>query len=326
LILSLAVKPGLANNSVKMNPSQAAYYRGRFAPSPSGPLHFGSLITALGSYLDAKAQRGEWCLRIDDLDPPRVAPGATDAILRALEAYGLFWDGAVQYQSQRTHAYADAFEELKKLGAVYACGCTRREIADSSVGLRAGTIYPGTCRAQQAWSKAGRAWRLDTRGARVIFTDRLHGVIEQDLEREAGDFIVQRAEGYFAYQLAAVVDDSELGISDIVRGADLLDSTLRQAYLQRLLKLPTPRYLHLPVMVNALGEKLSKQTLAPALDITLPQPTLILALDFLQHSPPPELFQAAVSEILAWAIAHWDVSRLPQARTIELGTGIMNQA
>ena len=299
---------------------QAVYYRGRFAPSPSGPLHFGSLISALGSYLDAKAQRGEWCLRIDDLDPPRVAPGATDAILRALEAYGLLWDGAAQYQSQRTHAYAGAFEVLKELGAVYPCGCTRREIADSSVGARAVAIYPGTCRAGLALGKYGRAWRLDTRGARVVFADRLKGVIEQDLEREAGDFIVQRADGYFVYQLAAVVDDAELGITDIVRGADLLDSTLRQVYLQRLFKLPTPRYLHLPVAVNALGEKLSKQTLAPPLDVTLPQPTLIQALAFLQHSPPLQLCGAAVPEILAWAIAHWDASNLPQARTIELAS------
>ncbi len=296
---------------------QAVGYRGRFAPSPSGPMHFGSLISALGSYLDAKAQGGEWCLRIDDLDPPRVAPGATDAILRALEAYGLLWDGSVQYQSQRTQAYLGALKTLQATGKVYACSCTRREIADSSVGGRAGAIYPGTCRAGPAPGKLGRAWRLDTRGAQVKFADRLQGMIEQDLECEAGDFIVQRADGYFAYQLAAVVDDAELGITDIVRGADLIDATLRQVYLQRLLQLPTPRYLHLPVAVNALGEKLSKQTLAPPLDVARPQATLVQALAFLQHTPPSELTRAAVPEILSWAIAHWDVARLPTARTIE---------
>ena len=302
----------------KINPVKQLDYRGRFAPSPSGPLHFGSLISALGSYLDAKAHGGEWWLRIDDLDPPRVAPGAADAILRALEAYGLLWDGAVQYQSQRNPAYAAAFAVLQGLEAVYACGCTRREIADSSVGGATAAIYPGTCRAGLAPGKAGRAWRVDTRVARVCFEDRLQGLIEQDLERDAGDFIIQRAEGWFAYQLAAVVDDAELGITDIVRGSDLIDSTLRQVHLQRLLNLPTPRYLHLPVAVNALGEKLSKQTLAPPLDMTFPQSSLIRALAFLKHPPPLALQRAAVAEILSWAIAHWKPAGLPQARTIEL--------
>lgn len=294
-----------------------ARYRGRFAPSPSGPLHFGSLICALGSYLDARAQGGEWWVRIDDLDPPRVAPGAVDAILRALEAYGLTWDGSVQYQSRRSAAYEAALETLRRRGVAYACGCTRREIADSNVGRTDVAIYPGTCRAGLAPHKAARAWRVDTRGARVHFEDRLQGRIEQDLEYAAGDFIVQRADGWFAYQLAAVVDDAELGITDIVRGADLIDSTLRQVYLRRLLDLPTPRYLHLPVAVNALGEKLSKQTLAPPLDMTFPQSTLIQALAFLQHAPPLALREVAVPEILSWAIAHWSPADLPQARTIE---------
>ena len=295
-----------------------AIYRGRFAPSPSGPLHFGSLISALGSYLDAKAHGGEWWLRIDDLDPPRIAPGATDAILRALEAYGLVWDGTVQYQSQRTQAYTAAFEVLQARGAVYACSCTRREIADSSVGRATAAMYPGTCRTGLASGKAARAWRIDTRGARVCFEDRLQGWIAQDLEHEAGDFIVRRADGWFAYQLAAVVDDAELGMTDIVRGSDLIDSTLRQVYLQRLLGLPTPRYLHLPVAVNALGEKLSKQTLAPPLDMTFAQSNLLRALAFLQHSPPSALQHAPVAEMLSWAIAHWTPAKLPQARTIEL--------
>lgn len=295
-----------------------ASYRGRFAPSPTGPLHFGSLITALGSYLDAKAQGGEWWLRIDDIDPPRVAPGAADAILRALETYGLEWDGAVQYQRQRSEAYAAALAELQRLGVVYACACSRREIADSSIGRPGAPIYPGTCRAGLAPGKAARALRVDTRSAVVRFEDRLQEMVEQDLEREAGDFIVQRADGLFAYQLAAVVDDAELGITDIVRGADLLDSTLRQVYLQTLLKLPLPRYLHLPVAVNALGEKLSKQTLAPPLDIAHPQPALVQALSFLNHPPPEALNGAKTQEILAWAVQNWAVARLPKVRSIEL--------
>jgi len=292
-------------------------YRGRFAPSPTGPLHFGSLIAALGSYLDAKAQGGEWWVRIDDLDPPRVAPGAIDAILRALEVYGLVWDGAVQYQRQRSEAYAAALAELQRLGLVYACACSRREIADSSIGRPGAPVYPGTCRAGLAPGKAARALRVDTRGASMGFEDRLQGTVMQDLEREAGDFIVQRADGLFAYQLAAVVDDTELGITDIVRGADLLDSTLRQVYLQRLLELPMPRYLHLPVAVNALGEKLSKQTLAPPLDIAHPQPALVQALGFLNHSPPEALRGAKTQEILAWAVQNWSIARLPPVRSME---------
>ncbi len=294
-----------------------APYRGRFAPSPTGPLHFGSLITALGSYLDAKAQGGEWFLRIDDLDPPRVAPGAIDAILRALEAYGLAWDGAVQYQRQRGEAYAAALAGLQGLGLVYACACSRREIADSSISRSGAPVYPGACRAGLAPGKIARALRVDTRGASVGFEDRLQGTVRQDLEREAGDFIVQRADGLFAYQLAAVVDDAELGITDIVRGADLLDSTLRQVYLQRLLELPLPRYLHLPVAVNALGEKLSKQTLAPPLDIAHPQPALVQALGFLNHSPPEALKGAKTQEILAWAVQNWSVARIPAVRSME---------
>ena len=297
-------------------------YRGRFAPSPSGPLHFGSLITALASYLDAKAQGGEWWVRIDDLDPLRVAPGASDAILRALEAYGLTWDGAVQYQRQRSEAYARALAELQRQGVVYACACSRREIADSSIGRPSAPIYPGTCRAGLAPGKVARALRVDTRGENVAFEDRLQGPVSLDLEREVGDFILQRADGLFTYQLAAVVDDAELGITDIVRGADLLDSTLRQLYLQYLLKLPLPRYLHLPVAVNALGEKLSKQTLAPPLDITHPQPVLVRALHFLNHSLPQALHGAATQEILAWAVQNWSITPIPAVRSKEPEGGL----
>lgn len=298
-------------------------YRGRFAPSPSGPLHFGSLVTAVGSYLDAKGpapgpdgrKGGEWMLRIDDLDPPRVVPGAIDAILRVLDAYGFEWDGPVSYQSRRADLYTAAFESLQKMGAIYACGCTRREIADSVVGLPGGAVYPGTCRGGLAPGKEARAFRVNTEDAQSAFVDRLQGPITLDLAREAGDFVVLRADGLFAYQLAAVVDDAEQGITDVVRGSDLLDSTSRQVHLQHLLGLPTPRYLHLPVAVNVLGEKLSKQTLAPPLDATQPAPALVQALAFLGQEPPAELAAATVAEIWAWAFAHWDEARLPRGRT-----------
>ena len=298
-------------------PMQAKTYRGRFAPSPSGPLHFGSLLTALGSYLDAKAQGGEWWLRIDDLDAPRVAPGATDAILRALEAYGLEWDGAVQYQSHRSEVYAAALNALQTLGVVYACGCSRREISDSSMAGAGAAIYPGTCRDGLASGKSARAWRVDTRGAKVRFEDRLQGLIEQNLETTSGDFVVQRADGLFAYQLAVVVDDAELGITDVVRGADLIDSCLRQVYLYQLLGLEAPRYLHLPVIVNAAGEKLSKQTLAPALDLDRPQQTIVQALHHLNLAPPRALARASLKELLDWAVKYWKPANLPLHRTLE---------
>ena len=295
-------------------------YRGRFAPSPSGPLHFGSLVTAVGSYLDARTRGGEWLLRIDDLDPPRVVPGATDAILRALDAYGFEWDGPVRYQSRRGEAYAAAFESLQRMGAIYACGCTRREIADSIVGLPGGAVYPGTCRGGLAAGKEPRAFRVNTAHARVEFLDRLQGRVSQDLGGEVGDFVVFRADGLFAYQLAVVVDDAEQGITDIVRGSDLLDSTSRQIHLQNLLGLPRPTYLHLPVVVNALGEKLSKQTLAAPLNLAHPQPPLFEALAFLGQQPPPDLAATSVAEVWAWAVGHWREERLPSVRARPLAS------
>lgn len=292
-------------------------YRGRFAPSPTGPLHFGSLLTALGSYLDAKSQGGLWFLRIDDLDPPRVVPGAVDAILRALDVYGLEWDGAVQYQSQHSAAYAAAFAKLQANALVYPCACSRREIADSQVGQGQTLIYPGTCRLGLAPGKIARAWRLNTQDAQVGFEDRLQGVISHNLAQVSGDFVVQRADGLFAYQLAAVVDDAALEITHVVRGADLLDSSLRQVYLQQLLGLASPSYLHLPVVLNAQGEKLSKQTLAPALDLQQPQQTLLQALTYLQHPAPPALRHASIEELLEWSINNWNPAHLPRLRTLE---------
>ena len=290
-------------------------YRGRFAPSPTGPLHFGSLVAAVGSYLEARIHRGEWLVRIEDLDPPRTVPGAADDILRTLDACGMHWDGEVIYQSARDDAYHAALHELKQRSLVYPCACSRREIADSAVSGIEGYVYPGTCRVGLPPGKTARALRLDTRGARTTFDDALHGRIKQDLEAEIGDFVVYRADRVYAYQLAVVVDDAEQGITDVVRGADLLDSTPRQIYLQRLLGLATPRYVHLPVAVNENGEKLSKQTLAPAIDPQRPVPQLAAALRFLGHEPP-HVGDHEVRSLWQWAQENWNAARLPRARTL----------
>lgn len=289
-------------------------YRGRFAPSPTGPLHFGSLIAAVGSWLEAKTRGGEWLVRIEDLDVPRVVPGAVDDILRALEACGMHWDGEVVYQSARDDAYHAALHELKQRGLVYPCACSRREIADSAVNGIEGRVYPGTCRAGLAAGRRARALRLDTRGATVEFTDALQGPVVQNLETDIGDFVLYRAGGVFAYQLAVVVDDAEQGITDIVRGADLLDSTSRQIFLQRLLGLPRTRYMHLPVAVNERGEKLSKQTRAEPIDVGRPVPALIAALRFLGQDPPRALADATPGEVWEWALAGWRIERTPRLR------------
>ena len=242
-------------------------YRGRFAPSPTGPLHQGSLVAALAGWLDARAHGGQWLLRIDDLDAPRTVAGADAAIMAALRAYGLHWDGEVVYQSARHAAYRAAFAHLRERGLVYACGCTRREIADSLPSAHARgceTVYPGTCRAGLPAGRTPRSWRVRVGaagpgGAPVIFADRACGPVMHDLARDTGDFVLLRADGQWAYQLAVAVDDAAAGITHIVRGADLRESTPRQIYLQHALGLTTPSYLHVPVVTAADGEKLSKQ-------------------------------------------------------------------
>ena len=246
-------------------------YIGRFAPSPSGPLHMGSLVAAMASYLDAKAHHGRWLVRIEDVDEGRSVAGAGGAILALLAVLGMHHDGEVVWQSARKHLYQAACARLGQF--VYPCGCNRREIADSRLGVGpdGAAIYPGTCRQGLASGKTMRSLRVrvpDAQGQAdcIGFHDRLCGVLEQHLARDSGDFVLKRADGYWAYQLAVVVDDADQGVTDIVRGADLLDSTPRQIYLQRLLGVPTPRYLHVPVVRNAEGEKLSKQTGALALD------------------------------------------------------------
>jgi glutamyl-Q tRNA(Asp) synthetase len=285
-------------------------YRGRFAPSPTGPLHFGSLVAAVGGYLDAKHHQGKWLVRIEDLDSPRTVKGAADQILGTLEAFGLHWDEEIIYQNQRTAAYEAAFQRLKQAGAVYPCSCTRREIADSALQRGDELVYPGTCRNGIAQGKAARAWRLRVNDATIDFSDGLQGNISQDLASEVGDFVVLRADGLFAYQLAVVVDDAAQGITHVVRGADLLYSTPRQIHLQGLLGLATPTYAHLPIAVNAQGEKLSKQTLAQPVAKNNAASTLFDALLFLRQQPPAELRLGTIEQILAWAIANWQPQRL----------------
>ena len=288
-------------------------YRGRFAPSPTGPLHFGSLVAAAGSFLEARARGGEWLVRMEDLDPPRVAPGAADSILGTLRACGMEWDGAVVYQSARSDAYHAALHRLRGKKRVYPCACSRREIADSAVAGIEGPVYPGTCRSELPPGRAARALRADTRGAIIEFDDALQGRITYDLERSFGDFVLYRADEVYAYQLAVAVDDAEQGITDVVRGADLLASTPRQIYLQQLLGLPRPRYVHLPVAVNSAGEKLSKQTFAAPVNADNPVPALVAALSFLGQPPPRELARGTLRELWSWALANWDLARVPRA-------------
>ena len=281
-------------------------YIGRFAPSPTGPLHMGSLVAAVASWLDARAAGGRWLVRIEDLDQPRCVPGAVDEILRSLERLGLGWDGEVVHQSTRQSEYRDALQRLQ--GHTYWCNCTRREIADSSLGLAVdgAHIYPGTCRA--AGLATGRALRLGTDGAEIGFNDRVQGSQAQLLERDVGDFVLYRADGLYAYQLAVVVDDGAQGVTDVVRGADLMDSTPRQIALQRLLGLPTPRYLHVPAVVNAAGEKLSKQT--GAAPITPSWASVRKALDFLAQPKADSLEEA---------VENWNPALIPARRTSPTG-------
>jgi glutamyl-Q tRNA(Asp) synthetase len=296
-------------------------YRGRFAPSPTGPLHFGSLVAAAGSLLEARARGGEWLVRMEDLDPPRVVPGAADEILRTLEACGMQWDGAIIGQSKRGNAYHAALHRLRRLGLVYPCACSRRDIADSAAAGIEGPVYPGTCRNGLAPGKTARALRVDTRGASVAFEDMVQGSIAHDLEKEFGDFVLYRADDVYAYQLAVVVDDAEQGVTDVVRGADLLASTPRQLYLQQLLGLPRPRYAHLPVAVNAAGEKLSKQTFAAPVNAANPQPALVAALEFLGQRPPRELARTTVRELWDWATKNWKLEQVPRTPNLPAPTG-----
>jgi glutamyl-Q tRNA(Asp) synthetase len=287
-------------------------YCGRFAPSPTGPLHFGSLVAAVASYLDARAHNGAWLVRIEDLDRPRVMHGAADEILRVLEAFGLYWDRSVIYQSTRSGAYHAALHELHRSGKIYPCACTRREVADGGISGIDGFVYPSTCRTGLPAGRAARAWRLMTKGAAVCFEDGVQGQVERDVEKQFGDFILYRADSMYTYQLAVCVDDAEQGVTHVVRGADLLESTPRQIYLQRLLRMRTPQYAHVPVATDVYGVKLSKQTLARPVERGSAAASLVSALEFLGQHPAARLREASLHEVWQWARANWDLQRIPR--------------
>lgn len=280
-------------------------YIGRFAPSPTGPLHLGSLVAAAGSYLPAKSKNGKWLVRMEDLDPPREEPGAADKILRSLEAHGLHWDGEIIYQSQRHEAYETAIEQLTGSNLAYRCYCSRKILQVTAQQGKYGLIYPGICRNGATRKELQYAIRVHTHDSRIGFIDQRIGEYGQRLESEIGDFIIKRADGFFAYQIAVVVDDAWQNITEVVRGEDLLDNTPRQIHLQKLLSLPTPDYYHLPVVKNELGQKLSKQTNAPALDDRRATKNLGRALKYLGLRMPNELQYASPEEILIQAVKDW---------------------
>lgn len=270
----------------------------------------------MASWLDARAAGGRWLVRMEDLDRPRCVAGAADTILRQLEAYGLYWEGVVQCQSSRDDAYAAALESLKQQGLAYPCACTRAQLAQAPRNAEGEILYPGTCRNGLPTGAEARAWRVRVPPGEVRFHDRIHGALSQNLGRDVGDFIVKRADQLFAYQLAVVVDDAWQGVTDVVRGADLLWNTPRQIRLQTLLGLPTPSYAHVPLITNAAGQKLSKQTLAPALPSSGRSAVLAQALAALGHPAPLELTGVGPVELLAWASTHWRIEKVPMHAVI----------
>ncbi|HGH6507797.1 TPA: tRNA glutamyl-Q(34) synthetase GluQRS [Neisseria meningitidis] len=317
-------------------------YTGRFAPSPTGLLHIGSLLTAVASYADARAHGGRWLVRMEDLDPPREMPGAASHILHTLEAFGFEWYGEVAYQSRRYALYEETLCRLKTAGLVYPCHCSRKDWQAAAVHGADGFVYNGRCRnpqqrpalqgkqpaavhgadgfvyngrcrnPQQRPALQGKqpAWRIRVPDRDIGFSDGIVGGYAQNLARDIGDFVLLRADGYWAYQLAVVADDAEQGVTHIVRGQDLLVSTPRQIYLQQCLGVPTPQYAHLPLLTNAQGQKWSKQTLAPALDLNRREQLLRQVFRYLNLPEAPEADRPA--ELLDWAVAHWDMDKVPK--------------
>lgn len=286
-----------------------ALYRGRFAPSPSGLLHFGSLVTALASYLDAKHNNGTWLVRIEDIDPPRELAGASSKILKTLESYGLHWDESVLYQSQQTDIYQQTLKQLAHKQLTYNCQCTRAQIK------KLGGIYPSTCRSLNL-PPLNNAIRLINKVGIFKFNDTIQGLITGDKKVAEEDFILVRKDGLFAYQLAVVVDDIFQNITHVVRGCDLLEPTLRQLSFFEILKTNSPIYSHIPLAVTPAGYKLSKQNKAPAINNQKPQPALISALRYLGQNPPEDLRFESVENIIKWAITHWCMSKITQKQQI----------
>lgn len=277
-------------------------YVGRFAPSPSGPLHFGSLVAALGSYFQAKANHGKWLVRIEDLDPPREMPGASEAILEALQAYQLLWDDEVVYQSQRHHLYQAQIDAWLENGDAYYCQCTRKQIKEH------GGFYPGTCRDRNL--KEG-AIRLKMTRPVASFFDQKHGTIHIPEQLVNEDFIIKRRDGLFAYNLAVVLDDIDQGVTEVVRGADLIEPTGRQISLYQTLGQPEVSYLHLPLAMDDNGNKLSKQNHATAIDINNPKPALLKAMTFLGFDIPEDIKASEIAQILRWGCENWRLEQLP---------------
>lgn len=292
-------------------------YIGRFAPSPTGLLHIGSLLTAVASYADARAHQGKWLVRIEDLDPPREMPGAAADILRTLEAFGFEWDGEVAYQSRRYDLYQDTLDRLKAAGLVYPCYCSRKDWQAAATQGADGFVYNGRCRNPQQRPNTQNktpAWRIQVPDRVIGFSDGIVGKYAQNLAHDIGDFVLLRADGYWAYQLAVVADDADQGITHIVRGQDLLVSTPRQIYLQQCLGVPTPSYAHLPLLTNSQGQKWSKQTLAPALDLNQKEQLLRQVLTYLNLPDAPAVNRP--QELLDWAVAHWQMDKIPKSSII----------
>ncbi|OHQ23400.1 tRNA glutamyl-Q synthetase [Neisseria sp. HMSC066H01] len=292
-------------------------YIGRFAPSPTGLLHIGSLLTAVASYADARAHQGKWLVRIEDLDPPREMPGAAADILRTLEAFGFEWDGEVAYQSRRYGLYQDTLDRLKAAGLVYPCYCSRKDWQAAATQGSDGFVYNGRCRVPQQRPHTQNktpAWRIQVPNRVIGFSDGIVGQYAQNLAHDIGDFVLLRADGYWAYQLAVVADDADQGITHIVRGQDLLVSTPRQIYLQQCLGVPTPAYAHLPLLTNSQGQKWSKQTLAPALDLNQKEQLLRQVLTYLNLPDAPAVNRP--QELLDWAVAHWQIDKISKSSII----------
>ena len=284
---------------------------GRFAPSPTGPLHYGSLLTAVASYLNIRANNGTWLVRIDDLDPPREVPGAANEILHALETYGLHWDQAVVYQSNRQQVYSEVLTELQDKGLVYPCSCSRKDILE-----RGEHVYSGHCRKHHLAGQKQYAMRIKVPETILSWQDLIQGPQSTQLFLANGDFVVRRADGLYAYHLAVVIDDASQGISENIRGADLLPSTSAQRYLQQILDIEPPLYGHIPVAVNARGEKLSKQTGAAPITTSDPERTLVKALQDLGQTPPGDLDTSSVSDILRWGQQNWSLAKIPARQTL----------
>ena len=286
-------------------------YIGRFAPSPTGPLHIGSMLAALGSYLQARHQQGKWLVRIEDLDPPREVPGASDDILRTLERYHLYWDDDIVYQHKRHERYREILDTLQQNQLLYPCTCSRKLIQETALVGPLGMIYPGTCRVKKTSLSHQYSLRLILPDTKSVFKDAIQPEINLNLRREIGDVVLKRADGFFAYHLAVVVDDNDQQITEVVRGSDLLYSTPVHLILQYYLEFKTPTYVHLPILLNQKGEKLSKQTGAKKVDIKNIESTLIFLLQCLGQKPPADLHDASVDEILHWATSHWQLQAIP---------------